>query len=291
MRNTSLQFRSIRGAVVLLSMLVGWSAQPGTALAETAQEIFTTRCSACHTIGSGKLIGPDLSGVTERRPQEWILSFVKGSQAMVQGGDETAVALFAEFNQVPMPDQPDLTEAQILAVLELTKGGGVAGAAPPATAPAVVPEPTQADIELGQALFQGTARLENSGPTCNSCHDVVNDAVIGGGVLARELTTVFGRLGGPGVRAILGSPPFPVMQKAYEDRPLTEDEVGALVAFLQASDRDKALQQPRDYGPKLAATGGLGAAVLLGLYTMFWRSRRRTSVNQSIYDRQITSSN
>ena len=89
--------------------------------------------------------------------------------------------------------------------------------------------PSNDQVLLGQGLFQGTTRLANGGPTCNSCHDVTNDAVIGGGILATELTTVFSRLGGPGVRAILGSPPFPVMQQAYVDKSLTEAEVAGLV--------------------------------------------------------------
>ena len=113
--------------------------------------------------------------------------------------------------------------------------------------------------------------------------------MIGGGILAAELTTVFSRLGGPGVRAILGSPPFPVMQRAYRDKPLTDDEVLALVGFLQRADAEQALHQPRDYGIKLFAAGVLGVVILLGLYTMAWSGRLKGSVNQSIYDRQIKS--
>ena len=130
-----------------------------------------------------------------------------------------------------MPDQT-LTKAEILAVVEYAKTPHVVGAAQPAEPVAL----TEEDIVLGQNLFEGSVRLSNGGPACNSCHDVTNDAVIGGGILAKELTTVFSRLGGPGVRAILCSPPFPVMQEAYEDEPLTESEVKALVGFLQRAD-------------------------------------------------------
>ena len=155
--------------------------------------------------------------------------------------------------------------------------------------PAVVQPATEEQLVLGQNLFQGTTRFANSGPACNSCHEVTHDAVIGGGLLAAELTTVFSRLGGPGVRAILGSPPFPVMQRAYVDKHLTEDEVAALVGFLQQADAEQALHQPRDYGIKLFGAGVLGAALLLGLYSVFWHGRLRGSVNQDIYDRQIKS--
>lgn len=152
--------------------------------------------------------------------------------------------------------------------------------------------PTEEEVELGQGLFQGTTRFENGGPACNSCHDVVNDKIIGGGILAKELTTVFSRLGGSvAVRARIESSPFPVMQRAFKGRPLTDHEVTALVAFLRRADRDHKLQQPWDYGVMLALSGGVGVFVLLGLYTLFWRRRRRGALNQAIYDRQITSSN
>jgi mono/diheme cytochrome c family protein len=253
--------------------------------ADQGEEIFTNTCAVCHTIGGGNLVGPDLEGVSERRSEDWIIQFVQHSTQMVQSGDSVAVALFEEFFQVPMPDQP-LTGDQIRAVLEYTRSGV-------ATAPAVqepVPEATEEQILLGQALFQGHTRFVNGGPTCNSCHEVINDAVIGGGVLARELTTVMSRLGGPGVRAIIGSPPFPVMEQAYRDRPLTDGEVVALVGFLQKADAEQSFHQPRDYGPKLFGAGVAGTLVLLGLCSLLWRGRKRGSVNQAIFDRQVTSS-
>ena len=33
---------------------------------------FDEKCSACHTIGSGPLVGPDLAGVTVVRDHEWL---------------------------------------------------------------------------------------------------------------------------------------------------------------------------------------------------------------------------
>jgi len=258
------------------------SARPGQA--DQGQTNFQTRCAVCHTIGGGRLVGPDLQGVNQRRSEAWIIQFVQHSQELVAAGDPDAVAVFEEFNRIPMPDQP-LSEEEIRGILGYIRGAGSTVAAQPA----VLAQATEAQILLGQALFQGHTRFANGGPTCNSCHEVTNDAVIGGGVLARELTTVFSRLGGPGVRAILGSPPFPVMQRAYADKPLTDEEVVALVGFLQRADEQHAFHQPRDYGPKLLASGVVGAAVLLGLSSLVWRGRRKGSLNQAIYDRQIKS--
>ena len=263
--------------------------------AETGEQDFTTNCGICHTIGGGKLIGPDLAGVHDRRPQQWLELFVKSSQTVINGSDAVAVALYEEYNKMLMPDPP-FTDQQIADVLGYIKAAGAklgaAGNAGTAQAAAPEPEPTVAtaeDIRLGQDLFQGTMRFENGGPACNSCHEVINDAVIGGGVLALELTTVFTKLGGTGVRAILDNTPFPVMEAAYKNRALTDKENFALVAFLQDADAQHVYHHPRDYGTGLLLSGVTGSFFLFGFYSLLWIKRRRDSVNQKIYDRQVKS--
>jgi mono/diheme cytochrome c family protein len=272
-----------------LALWLGAITSEAVSQADQGGEAFRTRCAGCHTIGGGRLVGPDLLGVDSRRSEEWIIRFVQHSQDVVRGGDSVAVTLFEEFNRIPMPDQP-LSDQEIRQVIRYVRGAAnaTATAAAPAQPESVQPA-TEAQILLGQALFQGKVRFASGGPACNSCHDVTHDAIIGGGVLARELTTVFSRLGGPGVRAIIGSPPFPVMQRAYRGKPLTDEEVAALVGFLQQADAEQAFHHPRDYGSKLFASGLVGAAILLGLYSLAWRGRMRGSVNQAIYDRQVKS--
>ena len=253
----------------------------------TAQEasgdaLFQQKCAACHVTGSDRLVGPGLAGVTTRRDRAWLKRFIMQPDQVLASGDSIANALLQEYGGIPMPNI-GTTDAEAEALIAFL------GSAQASAPPAVVEQATEEQVILGQDLFQGTRRLTNGGPTCNSCHDVTNDAVIGGGILARELTTVFSRLGGPGVRAILGSPPFPVMQRAYQDTPLTDEEVAALVGFLERADAEQALHQPRDYGIKLFGAGVVGVIILLFFYSLLWRGRLRGSVNQAIYDRQITS--
>jgi hypothetical protein len=90
-------------------------------------------CSACHTIGKGKLIGPDLYKVTERRDREWIKRFIKNSQEVVQSGDEYAVKLFDAHNKIPMPPFA-YSDEQIEAVIKHIENYNPdqAAAAPPA---------------------------------------------------------------------------------------------------------------------------------------------------------------
>jgi hypothetical protein len=79
------------------------------------------------------------------------------------------------------------------------------------------------------------------------------------------------------------------MQAAYEGKALTDDEVQALVGFLQQADREHAFQQPRDYGWRMFFGGAGGVVVLLGFGSLVGWRRKKRSVNQDIYDRQVKS--
>lgn len=264
---------------VLAATVVGL---PSTAFAQqTPAQLFAV-CSACHTVGGGTRVGPDLAGVNDRRTTEWLIAFIRSPQARVAAGDPVATQLLAQFNRTMMPDQ-NLTDDQIRGILDYIRAGG-----PSTTAYSRAIGP--GDVQRGQDIYQGIIRLENGGAPCNSCHNVRNDAVIGGGVLAKDLTNVFSRMGGNGVGQILGTPPFPVMERAYADHPLTADEIHAMVAFLQKADADGAFQRPRDYGVLLVASGTGMFLGLLVLYGLIWMRRKTRSVNQAIYDRQLRSS-
>jgi mono/diheme cytochrome c family protein len=277
---------ALRGLLTLLVAGV-FVSSPQVAHADAGKDIYTKICAACHTVGGGKRVGPDLKGVSERRDEAWLISFIKSSQAMVNSGDATAVKLFEEYNKVPMPDTA-ASEADIKAVLayikKLEAGGGDAAATDEAAAPVFVSTPE--DVAAGRELFQGTVRLENGGPACNSCHNVDGDAVFGGGALARDLTKVFSRMGAAGVGAMLSTPPQ-IMEQAYRGTPVTPDEIRQLTGFLQEVDKSEA--QPRDYGIMLLGGGVGGVIVLMLLYGVFWGRRKKRSVNQDIYDRQIRS--
>lgn len=95
------------------------------ALADRGAELFQAKgCVACHTIGAGRLVGPDLSGVTERRTPGWMAAQILEPDSMIKN-DPTTRELFAEY-MTPMSDQ-GLTVDEARAVLEFLRrdaGGG-----------------------------------------------------------------------------------------------------------------------------------------------------------------------
>ena len=118
--------------LILFAAIIGVISNSVAQNAANGEKTFKSICAACHTVGKGKLVGPDLSGVNGRRNQAWLLSFIKSSQSMVKKGDPVAVKLFNEFNKIPMPDQ-NLTDAQIKDVLAYIGSLSPKSATTPAT--------------------------------------------------------------------------------------------------------------------------------------------------------------
>jgi len=104
-------FLSILSALLILTSLFSFRVQAQ----EDGKQLFQV-CAACHTIGKGKLIGPDLQGVTERLDRAWLKSFILNSTEIIAGGDEYANKLFEEYNKIPMPPN-NLTDEQLEVLL------------------------------------------------------------------------------------------------------------------------------------------------------------------------------
>ncbi len=90
------------------------------ASAQEGEKLFTEKCTACHTIGKGKLIGPDLSGVTTRREESWLKRQIKEPDRMIAEKDPIVMELLKESNNVPMVPL-GLSDAEIEAVVAYLK--------------------------------------------------------------------------------------------------------------------------------------------------------------------------
>lgn len=263
------------------------------------ERMFKTFCVACHTISKGKLVGPDLVDVHKRRTDEWLLEFIKSSQTLIASGDKTAVALFKEYNQSVMPNAPYSVD-EIKSIIAYIKTQSPDYVAPASVAQTEAPKEPEVPVRsvtdaseneliTGQLLFAGRTRLSGGGPSCISCHHVKNDKLIGGGLLAKDLTDAFSRMNEAGIKAILTVPPFPAMREAYQNAPLTDEEVYNLTAFLKQADEDQYGQHARNYQHYFLAAGGITFFALLGVFSMVWSHRKKNSVNKKIYDRQVYS--
>lgn len=72
--------------------------------ARTGADLFNTRCVSCHTIGEGDKLGPDLLGVVSKRNRAWLVRWIMEPDAMLDEKDPQAIALYNQYNKVPMPN-------------------------------------------------------------------------------------------------------------------------------------------------------------------------------------------
>lgn len=84
------------------------------------EQLFKANCTSCHAIGS-VVVGPDLKDLHKRRPTDWIIKWVHSPSAVIKSGDPYAVALFEKFNKTPMTEFPNLSDADIKAMVDYIK--------------------------------------------------------------------------------------------------------------------------------------------------------------------------
>jgi protein SCO1/2 len=72
--------------------------------ARPGEDLFNTRCTACHTIGQGDKLGPDLLGVVSKRDPQWLIRWLMEPDVMLKEQDPLAMALYTQYNKVPMPN-------------------------------------------------------------------------------------------------------------------------------------------------------------------------------------------
>ncbi len=84
------------------------------------KKIFTLNCRYCHSIGNGKVVGPDLRNVEKKYSETDLIKWIRSSQTDIKDGDQVGKGLFEQFDQVIMPDQ-NLSDAEIKSVIAYIK--------------------------------------------------------------------------------------------------------------------------------------------------------------------------
>lgn len=144
-----------------------------------------------------------------------------------------------------------------------------------------------ANADNGAGLFQGTTHFKNGAVACIACHSVASKSVPNGGKLAIDLTA----MGGAGISYTIEAPENAstvVMREAYMGKALTKSEQSDLSDFF-----DKVVNENVENTSSTSGffiNGVIGAILLFILFSLFGKNRKKQSVNQEIYDRQIKSS-
>ena len=115
----------------LIANLIGGGANPALAgrggtegtplkIANPGQYLFAKECAACHTIGHGDKVGPDLQDVAGRRDREWLARYIVQPDKVLAAGDPIAIALRAKY-RTTMPNLR-VGDRDLAALLEFLSG-------------------------------------------------------------------------------------------------------------------------------------------------------------------------
>ncbi len=245
-------------------------------VAQEAADFFRQNCTSCHTIGGGRLTGPDLKGVLTRKDREWLTRFVQNPQAMMDQGDPYALQLRQAARDVVMPTINGMNRARADSLLALIEAESKLDKSQFAGMQISDRPFTAADIDQGRQIFMGIQHLANAGPPCISCHTARDLGGLSGGRLGPDLTLVFERLQGrKNLAAWLTAPATPTMSPVFKRHALKPEEILPLIAFLE----DEARKGGADASsaPLTFLLIGLGGAALgLVLCGQAWKDRFRS---------------
>ncbi len=132
LQHTTIQRFFLSSLTFILLLTTQLSAQDGDAV--KGKGLYNANCAACHKLDK-KLIGPALEGISEKRTREWLHAWIKDNNALRASGDADAIAIYEEYNKIPMIAYPQFSEQDIDDILAYTdnkpepKPQGSAGAA------------------------------------------------------------------------------------------------------------------------------------------------------------------
>lgn len=186
--------------------------------ASPGQAIFQRTCFACHSIGEGPRVGPDLKDVHQRRERDWLVRWIDDPLGMAQN-DPIGQQLFAEWNNVPMAPS-NLSEEEINQVLDYiisVSEGNVVMAAGGVGVPDTL---TDAEFEMAQGIFFNR---------CAGCHGALRVGATGPNIEPERTT----QIGSAALQATL-THGLPGGMPAWGDAGiLNEDEINIMARYVQ----------------------------------------------------------
>ncbi len=233
---------------------------------QTGEKIFKEKCKACHTIGEGRRVGPDLKDIHKKRDIEWLKKFIKKPSDLF-GKNKIADSLLEEF-KVKMPDL-NLSDKEVEYVIFYIEEISEKEIKPREIKTGLKEKGFDKEkYERGKALFSGEILFKNKGTACISCHNVKEVFSFGGGKLGPDLTKAIENYGEEGLALALSDIPFPTMEPIYKNKPLEEKEIEDIVYFLKNLKKEKRENN-------LFVFALIGSIFLFFIPLLIWRKRNQ----------------
>lgn len=198
---------------------------------DQAAEYFFYRCAGCHTVGAGKLSGPDLISAS-RWSEADLATAIKKMEKNVGPLTEPDVRMLIEFLKdfnvsSRIAKQKEKIEAKFRAEL---------------------PPPS---FDEGEKLFRGQKNLSSGGPACVSCHHFVT----GGAALGPDLTHIKERTSLIVLQSALEQANYKIMRPIYAKHKISKTEALHLAEYLMHPEKVKRSYSPASRQAYLLAWG------------------------------------
>lgn len=217
--------------------------QPTSTAEDKAAQVYVKKCAGCHSIGRGRLTGPDLNESIGWAEAD-LSRAIKAMEKNVGPMSDDEVKMLVDFLKDPNVKTRLKTEEERVAKM-LT-----ASFAPPSPA-------------IGEALYTGRTPFQNGGLACAACHSVTAAT----GMLGPDLGGVYQKLGETPLQSAIEKANFRVMNAAYINNPVTKQEAIHLTAYF------KSIQQRRANTAPVFLYGTVGAATCLVVLGLVVRNR------------------
>ncbi len=220
-------------------------------------EIFNLHCAVCHAEDGGGGIGPNM---TDRfwlhggsiKNIFWVIKYGVPEKGMISWqnqlnpNDIRDVASFILTLQGTMPETPKAPQGDLFDEnLKVKNPGGLTATEDSRPTIASIGDSLNS-IEIGRGLFSGSIRFAEGGSGCITCHNVTEEDLPKGALIAPDLTNVYTRLDEPTLYKVITKPYHLTMQEAFKNKIVIEEEVEYLMFYFEFVGTATAHQEKRD---------------------------------------------
>ncbi len=257
-------------ASLFLLLSVSFSLSDSNLMAQGAG-LFDRHCAVCHSIGGGKLTGPDLLNVSEKYEEDWLMRFIRSSQTMIKAGDPLAVKSYNEWGKIEMPDFRQLSDDDIKSILKHI-GDYDPDAGKIQIADLLDTNYSKIHIKRGERLFRGLIEFSGSEVVCSSCHNIATLDTLNWYPSAYELSGIYREKGPEHIHRVLTNPTTKVMSQVHENSVFTDEEIYYIRAYLNHLSYH-GLEKLKKFPFDLMVFLGLGFLMALALIDLIFTQR------------------
>jgi len=193
---------------------------------------FRNHCAACHTVGGGDRLGPDLKGVTASRDRRWLEQFIARPDRLFADDDPIARALLEKYNGVRMPNL-SLSEQDADVLIGYIAQHSETMAAARAPSASTVAAPVQGAGRAAARPADVTALVE---PYLRLQAALADDRFDGVLESALAIANATATIGSPAAAVKVGVNPFAQVADLRAAREAFGGLSDALIAFVRSAD-------------------------------------------------------